>query len=312
MTDGTGTTSYGYDPYTELLTQVTYPDQRQMTIQYDENDRRTEMTGPFGLQTFYTYDVTNRLKTVGTEEVSPDAIYAYYKNGLLRTSSTQNGIVSTFKYDGQSLIELQQQQSEEVLNKYEYKYDGNKNITERNQNGKADSFTYDPLNRVETSSLYNEGYTYDTRGNRQTLKTDTEPQIQEAQYTYDDQNRLSQVINGKDTVNYQYNGDGLLVERTQNGETTRYYYDGHQIIAEAKVVDGKSEVTAQYERGQRLEAIVYGDSSKAYVTYNGHGDVMELRDAQGNILNQYSYDIWGNVISKKETVYNPFLYSGEL
>ncbi|WP_447663665.1 polymorphic toxin-type HINT domain-containing protein [Paenibacillus sp. D51F] len=38
----------------------------------------------------------------------------------------------------------------------------------------------------------------------------------------------------------------------------------------------------------------------------------ELRDSTGNTSqNQYQYDIWGGLISSKETKSNPFLYSGE-
>ncbi|MNH33015.1 tRNA3(Ser)-specific nuclease WapA precursor [compost metagenome] len=44
---------------------------------------------------------------------------------------------------------------------------------------------------------------------------------------------------------------------------------------------------------------------------NGHGDVTELRDASGNLLNAYSYDIWGNPITVQETVPNSLRYAGE-
>jgi len=40
--------------------------------------------------------------------------------------------------------------------------------------------------------------------------------------------------------------------------------------------------------------------------------VTELRDSTGNTSqNQYQYDIWGGLITSKETKSNPFLYSGE-
>jgi RHS repeat-associated protein len=46
--------------------------------------------------------------------------------------------------------------------------------------------------------------------------------------------------------------------------------------------------------------------------FNGHGDVTELRDAAGGLLNSYSYDIWGNTTAVSEKVSNSFRYSGEL
>ncbi|WP_339274060.1 RHS repeat-associated core domain-containing protein [Paenibacillus sp. FSL W8-0426] len=48
-----------------------------------------------------------------------------------------------------------------------------------------------------------------------------------------------------------------------------------------------------------------------YDVTNGHGDVTEIRDASGNILNQYSYDIWGNPEQTNETVPNNLRYAGE-
>src|SRR5690606_16853246 len=50
---------------------------------------------------------------------------------------------------------------------------------------------------------------------------------------------------------------------------------------------------------------------KAYYFRNGQGDIVELRGASGQPLNQYEYDVWGNPTVLMETVHNPFLYSGE-
>ncbi|MFW5433961.1 polymorphic toxin-type HINT domain-containing protein [Paenibacillus apiarius] len=54
-----------------------------------------------------------------------------------------------------------------------------------------------------------------------------------------------------------------------------------------------------------------GQSGLQYYFTNGHGDVTEFRDAQGNLLNRYTYDIWGNPLTEEEQVPNMFRYSGE-
>nr|WP_256021769.1 RHS repeat-associated core domain-containing protein [Paenibacillus kribbensis] len=59
-----------------------------------------------------------------------------------------------------------------------------------------------------------------------------------------------------------------------------------------------------------MDSFTY-DNSKRIVT-NGHGDIIEIRDSSGALLNQYQYDIWGNEEVKEEKVHNPFRYSGEL
>jgi RHS repeat-associated protein len=49
-----------------------------------------------------------------------------------------------------------------------------------------------------------------------------------------------------------------------------------------------------------------------YYSYNGHGDVVQMIDTSGNIVNRYQYDEWGNIDSQIEGVSNPFKYIGEI
>ncbi|MBW7476076.1 DUF3238 domain-containing protein [Paenibacillus oenotherae] len=314
MTDGTGTTAYSYDPYTEQLTTLTYPDQLKLQLEYDANGNREKMTGPFGSTTFYSYNNLNQLVDVGTIKGSADARYTYKKNGLLHQTIGQNGVTSNSRYDGLKLSELSHVANEEAVLTYKYAYDGNNNIANRTVNQqKTDSFTYDSLNRIETSSEFAETYTYDQRGNRLSMESVlTTADFEDRDITLDNEGRLTSIAKDRASVQYRYNGDGLMVERIQNDITTRYYYDGDQIIAEATVINGVRQLKANYIRGNRLEVISYSDGSKAYPVVNGHGDIVELRDASGNLLNKYEYDLWGNVVSEEEMVHNPFRYSGEL
>ena len=48
-----------------------------------------------------------------------------------------------------------------------------------------------------------------------------------------------------------------------------------------------------------------------YYLYNGHGDVTQVVDQNGNIVNSYTYDEWGNILSKQEQMSNPLKYAGE-
>ena len=48
------------------------------------------------------------------------------------------------------------------------------------------------------------------------------------------------------------------------------------MIAEAIVVNGTPQLKARFIRGVQLEAIQYEGGSKAYVSRNGHGDIVEL------------------------------------
>ncbi|MBW7454250.1 RHS repeat-associated core domain-containing protein, partial [Paenibacillus sepulcri] len=100
--------------------------------------------------------------------------------------------------------------------------------------------------------------------------------------------------------------------RTENGQTTRYYVDGDQVIAEATMTGGVATLKARYIRGQGLIARE-DDMGKAYYVQNGHGDVVNLMDSTGKTkLNNYNYDIFGNISAQTETIEQSFKYSGEM
>lgn len=47
-----------------------------------------------------------------------------------------------------------------------------------------------------------------------------------------------------------------------------------------------------------------------YYQYNNHGDVISVLDQAGEVKNEYDYDAFGNAITEKETVSNPYRYAG--
>jgi len=313
MQDTTGTTSYTYDSTTKMLRQVTFPDGKSINYSYDLQGNRATMTDPFGYTTAYGYDTRNRLTGVGPAVNNWDASYTYKLNDLLATVQLRNGVKSNSSFDGANLIGVTQTKTGgATINAFSYTYDNNGNQIAQNENGSTRSFGYDKLDRILTSSQNAEIYAYDLRGNRQSLQTEQAPSLTETSYLYDERNRLTKVQKEESgEVTYRYNGDGILYERTEEGITTRYYTDGAQVIAEATVVNGVASLKARYIRGNGLVARVDTSGNKAYYVHNGHGDVVGLTDSAGNILNSYSYDIWGKPIVEEETIDNPFRYSGE-
>lgn len=320
MNDSTGLTRYSYKPTTGELDKVTFPDGKTIDYTYNNLGLRETLKDPFDMTKEYTYDNMNRLHTIGSPEASVDATYEYFDNNLLEKTEQKNGVTSNYTYDGYNLATLTHKKSDGALiNSFTYTTQLNGNITQlaENRNGQSQTydFTYDALDRIQTSSQFNENYTYDSLGNRSVMESDLmyNMNLGEINYQYDDWNQLIEVSKGSgERIQYKYNGDGLMVERTENNETTRYYYDGNQIIAEGTVVNGVVTLKAQYIRGKSLVGR-QDASGTAYYLHNGHGDVVEIRDSTGNVsLNQYSYDIWGNPVKTVETVSNPFRYSGEL
>jgi RHS repeat-associated protein len=315
-----------------LLKKKTLPDGGTFSYQYDQNGNRTVLSlnlGGLSWSLNYSYDPQNRISSVNvpitgvlTENISET--YTYQNNGLLETA-TRPGSVKTLTYNGLIVDKFTEQTKPNgpIFSSFKYQYDPNENTTRIEDLNGVQNFTYDELDRIKTSSIHQEMYTYDSRGNRHTLASDQLPPLETAQYEFDVWDRLSKVTTTDgNIVEYQYNGDGLLEERTENNATTRYYYDGDQIIAEGLVKpDGQVELKARYIRGATglisrvsedpAENLAYGGI--AYYHTNGHGDVVSLRNKSGEILKSYSYDIWGNVESEvsNKTISNPFLYAGE-
>ncbi|WP_176835548.1 MULTISPECIES: RHS repeat protein [unclassified Paenibacillus] len=312
MQDGTGTTSYSYESGSGWLTEVKYPDQKRTTYTYDAQGNRTQMTDPFDQVTEYRYDARNRLEHVGSNPAQWDATYTYKTNNQPDSIQLLPGLTSTWGYETLKSTLTHVQPGQGTLRTYQYTYNLKGDQTVRVENGQSHSFGYDKLSRIQTSSEYQENYTYDNRGNRQTLQSVKPLMLSDQSYTYDKKNRLIAASgHSGSTVSYKYNGDGLLTERTENGSTTRYYYDGSNIIAEGQVSGGVVTRKASYIRGNQLVARVDAAGTKMYYMHNGHGDVVGLVNAAGQVVNSYTYDIWGNPVTTQETVAQPFRYSGE-
>ncbi|MET3940591.1 RHS repeat-associated protein [Paenibacillus sp. PvP094] len=107
----------------------------------------------------------------------------------------------------------------------------------------------------------------------------------------------------------------MLYERTEGDQTTRYYYDEEaKLMAEAEVKSGKAELTYVYiyDLYGKLWARQDKKTGKLeYYQFNGHGDVVGLVDDAGQVLNEYTYDIWGGPRTTEETVPNVLRYAGE-
>ncbi|MBG9795002.1 hypothetical protein ABD76_22045 [Paenibacillus dendritiformis] len=325
MKDGTGLTQYAYHPSGELAS-IVYPDQTKLTFDYDARQLRTRQTLTARNVTMtthvdYRYEqaIPDKIRVLDGKGTSlSELLYEYSpQTKQLTKFAVSNGFSETYTYDGFNLSGIRQMRGNSLIGQYTYQYDINRNMMAKNDNGAASKFSYDRLNRIKTSSQFNEVYTYDQRDNRSTLRSDQVPTLKGASYAYDHRNRLTRVTTeeGK-AVSYRYNGDNLMVERTEGGQTTRYYYDERaKIAAEGKVeANGSVTITAAYiydTAGKLVARQIPGQSSLQYYVTNGHGDIMEIQDATGKVLNRYTYDIWGNPLKQEEQVPNIFRYAGE-
>ena len=290
-------------------------------FEYDLLGNRTEVTDPFGYAVNYNYDnILHRLQSITSGDKT--FTYEYYADGMIQAVNyptlTGGGTLRTeMTYDNinrlKTLVNLKNGQ---VISQYAYTYDNNGNIVSVTENQtETTTYTYDALNRL-TGITRPDGesiqYIYDSRGNRKQTSgvTLNEQEFIPADFVYNDWDELSAFTNTatSETYTYEYDAEGLRTKKISPTGTIRYHYDNNgRVIAES---DASDQVIAQNIWGHKLLARKV-DTSYYYYLYNGHGDVVQILDEAGNIVNSYAYDEWGNIRSKMETIANPIRYAGE-
>ncbi|MGI6712263.1 MAG: RHS repeat domain-containing protein [Bacillota bacterium] len=288
-----------------------------VSFQNDIFGNTTKITDPFNLAINYTYDNLNRLNNVTVE--GKTFHYEYYPDGMLKAVNyppTPGGLAIRSEYTYDNLNRLKT-----VINKvgngnisqYSYIYDNNGNIISVNTNGSITWYQYDDLNRltgITRPSGEQITYNYDTRGNRTKLQVNNGGSYNtiHGTFRYNNWDELAQFTTGERTYQYKYDPEGLRTKKESITDTIRYHLDNNgQVIAES---NANGQVTAQNIWGHKALARKVNGAYYYYI-YNGHGDVVQVLNANGNIVNSYTYDEWGNILSKTEQISNPIRYAGE-
>jgi RHS repeat-associated protein len=165
--------------------------------------------------------------------------------------------------------------------------------------------TVDNGNRLLEDSNYT--YSYNDEGNltqkvsKSTGETTT--------YTYDSENRLTQVTKPGMTASYKYDPFGRRIEKNVDGVITKYLYDEEDIIAE---YDGNNQLIAHYIHGPGIdEPIAMVKNSQSYFYhFDGLGSVTAITDSTGSVIQRYDYDSFGNIVSMLDPNFKqPYTYT---
>lgn len=308
--------TYTYDDMGRLINEIEGATEKSYT--YDSNNNRksfvVKQNGVEKENITYEYDNMNRLWHV-SENGQLVATYTYDANGNRDTLTYGNGVNTKYDYNNANqLIHLTNRRSDgTVLSQYDYTYYLDGNQAQKTETGKgATQYKYDGLGRLDTTTEPDgttRRYRYDDANNRTSYIISGNiyipENVQGINYSYDGLGRLKTAIIGTNSATYNYNGDGIRTSKTVNGTTTEFVLDSGNVVLEPN-----NGITIKYIRGINLIASQIG-GIRYYYLYNGHGDVVQITDAAGNVVNSYSYDEWGNTTSQSEIVFNPFKYCGE-
>jgi RHS repeat-associated protein len=327
--DGMGAWQFAYNLDSQLVSTDGPWENDTLTYQYDALGRRTGLSPQEGASLSYAYDNLNRL--TGIQTGARTYSYAYSDaNPLVRSLTRPNGSVTTYQYDTLNrLTEISNKtSSDEIINQYVYAYnqeDMRSGETVSNGNpitsfqNELVTYNYNNVNQLLSSTNPSRAFIYDDDGNMTQGYT---PEGYVFTAAYDGENRLSSVeyVDNKGVANrteYLYSGDSFLAEvkTYQNGslvKDVRFVRDGLLALQER---DGNNGVLREYVWGLNMGGGIggllnlrQGGQEYSYL-YDGKGNVTALLDNSQAVVAAYTYDTFGNLMSKTGALDQPFKFS---
>jgi RHS repeat-associated protein len=178
---------------------------------------------------------------------------------------------------------------------FAYSYDDRGNRIQQIINGQTTGYTYDDANRL--TAVNGQTYSWDDNGNLLSDGART--------YAYGTSNRLTSVISGAVTTQFEYNGDGDRIAQVIGGSRTDYRLDPV----------GLSEVLVETTGGQSnyyLSGLAqYSSSGAEYFAHDRLGSIRHLVAPDGGLNLTQSFDPFGNLLAQEGTSRSIFGYAGE-
>lgn len=297
--------------------------------EYDEENRLTQLNDSNSLSVTYDYDATNRL----TQREFPNGtVFTYNFNGMNQLTHLRHAKGPHPIFDNQYSYNTANQigQITDPGGDHGYNYDEVDRLTLATYGGSTEeSYSYDavgnrtslnalageiygPFNRLE--NFEHKVYEHDDNGNLTTGPYRTlAPSPQSwSEHAYDFENRLTQVTLAwrgalffvhRRYINYKYDALGRRVERsTSQGAVERLVYDGHDVIAD---LDANNEVVRTYLNGPGIDEKIRqtDENGDVYFTTNHLGSTTVLTDANGDEVENVTYDSFGNSSGSERTRY---------
>lgn len=318
------TIQYHYDTANYLDT-ITSP-AGLFTIGYDSLSRKQTLLYPNQITTTSGYDDLNRLTSLIHQPQTGGAIATYgYTHDQAGNRKTKTGTVNeTYTYD--DIYRLTQADTAKGSEKYSYDNVGNR---QSGPGSKDTGYQYNDGNQMITGRTLT--YLYDNQGN-QTQRIINNAPDKSWLLTWDYENRLVKVEKGKGTTEkrtttFKYdpmgrriekkhfttkdvtNKDGITVTITKT-TTTTYVYDGDNIILENSN-DGTTTTKTFFTHGQGIDEPLALERGGQFYYYHadGLGSITSITDANGDVVQRYSYDSFGT--PKATTNFkNPYQFTG--
>lgn len=313
-----------------LKSSMTNPEGGATTYVYDGLNRLTSLTNPYGESTSYVYNILSNVLIKNLANGS-HTNYSYDATGKIlslvnATSSGASISTYTYSYDNTGNRKLKTT----IAGTHNYTYDNTYQLLQAvHPSPPSESYTYDPVHSRLTSTDHNNwtydsnnrlisygnyAYSYDANGNM-TGKTDIITS-ETSQYTYDYNNRLTRIDYPDGTYSaYGYDSFGNRIKKDLNGTVLWFVYDLVKMLPDMIAeYDVSGALVASYTHGPGIDDVVsMRRSGNSYFYFKDDLDsITSIIDNSESLVNNYEYGVFGNVITKIESVVNQYGYTGRI
>lgn len=307
-----GKMCYKYDLLSRLINVVDFSG-NACNYEYDNVGNLKKESLANGVETEFVYNDISELINVTTknknEEVISSFAYELGANGERIKTTDNEGNINEYKYDNQyQLIEEKHISVDGNIKVIGYNYDSVGNRIEKNENGIITNYVYDNNNQ-----LIQEGdirYRYDANGNL--IKKENGNDI-----VHFDYNSYNQLIGIKDNdevvVNYKYDSQGNRISKITSETRNTYVVDINREVSQIhtkKTFQNENISVENYIYGDKLIGQEMADQTLYYLI-DGQLNIRGLLNSDGNVVENYDYDSFGNIISTDGDIGCEFGYTSQ-
>lgn len=304
MTDHDGgVTTYHYD-VNNRLNSLSNPANRTTSFEYDSGGRIQKQINGNGTFTSYSYDLGGRLDSLINWKNSTEKIsffyYTFDKYGNRKTMQDKRGL-HTYTYDQAHRLTNVAYADGNTEN---FTLDATGNRTKRMKNGVETAYQYNAADQIKTAGLAS--FAFDANGN-----TTQQSDGQTRSLHYDGENRLLGIqLNSKKKVQYKYDPFGDKIEKLDTlSVVTKMMYDGDNLLGE---LNNSNSTLISYTTAFGMDSwLSYYKDNQTYTYHkDGINSTVEMSSNDLDVVNEYSYDVYGNITSRLGSENNKILYTG--
>ncbi|MFN0138453.1 MAG: RHS repeat-associated core domain-containing protein, partial [Pyrinomonadaceae bacterium] len=305
-------TSYNYDDANRTNT-VTNPDGETTTIKYNQRLQTFEVKDAINQVYTFSYDPLGRM--LSQTRAGGTMSFEYDEVGNRKKRTDYMGRVTNYTFDNLNrLTKTEYDHTNETPKQQStYGYDDISRLTSAVNEVGTVSFGYDSHNRLlNTTDVFGKVIAYEYERtptvNQKRLKLDG---ALYATYNFDDDERLSNIVNAADstTISFGYHADDLPMTRTYpNGVSTSYEFDNMRRL---KRLTDEGPNGALFDRqygynaANQISQITEPSQSRIF----GYDNADRLTGVTGSVVESYMFDNVGNRTSSHRSStygYQPF------